>query len=676
MNISCDCQSSRPSPKKLCCPKGVEIDYVELPASLGTSAPGQPNAPENGAYKNAVVKYVADGHVYIYTSEGIPVLLSDGSGGGSGDVISVNGKTGEVVLTTSDLENDSDYQSGTQVLNAINTAIGELSIPSKTSQLVNDGATGTSTYVEATALADEISARENADDGLQGQIDALAASSDVTDIVGTYADLQAYDTTKLKDNDIIKVLQDEQHDNETTYYRWSTTTETFTLIGEEGPYYTKSAADQKFQDKLTAGTNISIDPLTETISASFDAETIFYANLNETGTSRHIYKDIAFTTAASAQDLIDANDIGQVILRGTSTANPTAYSDSYLQNAFIMPHNNDFEFVFLDRDLRYEYTAGATTDTVFYYSTSEIQPKLTAGTNVTITGTTISATDTTYSDFTGTDGQTAGTAGLVPAPATTDAGKFLKADGTWDTAGGGSSVNVVQTTGTSTADVMSQDATTKMIWPNVASKPGIFIIGSGIVPTISSSTNYAVGIGSDTFYQRGAGNNAVSIGRRATAGGAEDIAIGEYADAGASGGYNNVAIGDLSIAGSQAKYCVALGSGASTNASGNNQYSVALGAKAKISRNGEVNIGTGTTTNGYNSTSYRVLGGVHAAVDNHDAVNLEQMNARILAGGTAAPTTSTVGEVGALYAYVENGTGHLAICTAVSGTTYTWQTLI
>lgn len=49
----------------------------------------------------------------------------------------------------------------------------------------------------------------------------------------------------------------------------------------------------------------------------------------------------------------------------------------------------------------------------------------------------LSATDTTYSDFTGTDGTSAGTAGLVPAPATTDADKFLKSDGTWDTVGGG-----------------------------------------------------------------------------------------------------------------------------------------------------------------------------------------------------------------------------------------------
>lgn len=43
------------------------------------------------------------------------------------------------------------------------------------------------------------------------------------------------------------------------------------------------------------------------------------------------------------------------------------------------------------------------------------------------------ATDTTYSDFVGTDGASDGTAGLVPAPLTTDDGKFLKADGTWAT---------------------------------------------------------------------------------------------------------------------------------------------------------------------------------------------------------------------------------------------------
>lgn len=42
-------------------------------------------------------------------------------------------------------------------------------------------------------------------------------------------------------------------------------------------------------------------------------------------------------------------------------------------------------------------------------------------------------------DFIGTDGTTDGVHGLVPAPTTADAGKFLKADGTWATAGGSGS---------------------------------------------------------------------------------------------------------------------------------------------------------------------------------------------------------------------------------------------
>lgn len=66
-------------------------------------------------------------------------------------------------------------------------------------------------------------------------------------------------------------------------------------------------------------------------------------------------------------------------------------------------------------------------------SSYRFQPELTAGTNITITGSTISATDTTYSDFTGATGSADGAAGLVPKPLIADTGKFLKGDGTWGT---------------------------------------------------------------------------------------------------------------------------------------------------------------------------------------------------------------------------------------------------
>lgn len=65
------------------------------------------------------------------------------------------------------------------------------------------------------------------------------------------------------------------------------------------------------------------------------------------------------------------------------------------------------------------------------------QDKLTAGDNITINQdtNTISAN---YPDVTGATSSTAGTHGLVPAPAAGDEGKFLKGDGTWGTVSAGS----------------------------------------------------------------------------------------------------------------------------------------------------------------------------------------------------------------------------------------------
>lgn len=135
----------------------------------------------------------------------------------------------------------------------------DVSVPTQTSDLINDGSDGTDTYVESATLDNyytktetdtnigyETDAREIADAGLQEQIDAIVASSDVVDIVGTYAALQAYDTSKLHDNDIIKVLTDETRDEATTYYRWDADTSTWSYIGAEGPFYTKAETDAIF----------------------------------------------------------------------------------------------------------------------------------------------------------------------------------------------------------------------------------------------------------------------------------------------------------------------------------------------------------------------------------------------------------------------------------------------
>lgn len=292
------------------------------------------------------------------------------------------------------------------------------------------------------------------------------------------------------------------------------------------------------------------------------------------------------------------------------------------------------------------YTAGSginITDNTISVDTTDIQEKLTAGSNITISEQNeISATDTTYSNFTGTDGTATGTAGLVPAPATTDAGKFLKADGTWDTAGGGGPT-VVQTTGTSTTDVMSQNATSKMVFDDPASKNRV-AIGNGATNNSRDDT-IAIGTSSEVGFSAYSG---IAIGNRAKAKGSQTICIGQDATSNSIGG---IAIGkDTKV---------------------QQTHSIALGEGAVVSRAGEVNVGTGTTTNGYNGTSYRVIGGVYDGQSAHDVATVAQGNTL----ATTAPTTSTVGVLGQLY--TDTTSMHTYQCTAIDTTdpnnpSYTW----
>ena len=431
---------------------------------------------------------------------------------GGGAVNSVNGYTGDVILTTSDLENTSDYQNDTQVQGAIAAAIAG----KQDTLTAGDNITITNNVISATDttytagsgiiisntdeisadttvlatqqnVADEATARENADINLQGQIDAISAASDVTDIVGTYADLQNYDTQHLKDNDIIKVLQDESQNDETTYYRWSTTTQTFTLIGEEGPYYTKSATDTLLagkQDKLTAGANITIDAQNE-----------------------------------------------------------------------------------------------------------------------------ISATDTTYSNFVGTDGVTAGTAGLVPAPATTDVGKFLKADGTWDTAGGS---GITELTSADYNWPTSGTATSVALW---LLDPGVYLWTEGTA--ISASTTISV-----------------SDYRQAIVGETD------------SNGYKDITVVGNGTSGSAH---VNLMRGVYTQVS--DGTSVTNGISALTSSQRSQNTGTSTTF----------------VMSQNAVTNL--VNGRIMTNA-GAPTTATVGTVGQLLEDTTNG--KLYICTDATNP-YVWE---
>lgn len=134
---------------------------------------------------------------------------------------------------------------------------------------------------------------------------------------------------------------------------------------------------------------------------------------------------------------------------------------------------------------------------------------------------------------------------------------------TWEEVGaGGSGPTVVQTTGTSTTDVMSQNAVTSMVFADPSTKVKVQIGDSAVA---NGAGSIAVGNTS-----RGNGNYSLAIGNTCRAGGINSVAIGSGADA---------------------------------------------------SQKGQFDISTsfGGSTLGYNDTQYRLLTGLYDPQNAHDA---------------------------------------------------------
>lgn len=273
----------------------LRIKTEVIPASAGTDAEGQPYAPKLGNYHNTLVQYVANGNIIFYDTKGVWTRIDDPAALAKAEKLfetklqnetearvqadtALNNaiiKTAELLQTNINAEvnaREKDRDNLQKNINAeVNARIAadkelEQKIEDLDSEALDQEIVERKAADEAlqASIDQEAATREQADNefheeiavvkesittgdnNLQTQIDALVASTDVKDVVGTKAELDAYDTSTLGNNDIIKVLNDESEDGAITYYRWSTADDKFTLIGETGPYYTKSEADDTF----------------------------------------------------------------------------------------------------------------------------------------------------------------------------------------------------------------------------------------------------------------------------------------------------------------------------------------------------------------------------------------------------------------------------------------------
>lgn len=129
------------------------------------------------------------------------------------------------------------------------------------------------------AITNEQQSRISADNILQHQIDTIEATQNVIDIVGAKAELDDYDTSKIKINDKIQVLEDETQSNATTIYNWTGTS--FSIVGTLGPYYTKSELDNKI-DTVSYSLTTQLNEVSGTLFNSLSTSS---TNLNNTITS-------------------------------------------------------------------------------------------------------------------------------------------------------------------------------------------------------------------------------------------------------------------------------------------------------------------------------------------------------------------------------------------------------
>ena len=409
---------------------------------------------------------------------------------------------------------------------------------------------------------------------VEDEVEELKNNPDVADIVATYADLQAYDTSKLTDKDIIRVLTDETHDDASTYYRWSTSSQTFTYIGTSKQY-----DDFVGTDGTAAGSNGLVPAPATTDAGKFlnadgdwediaGVTTLYIQNGALTNLPANLYKDKNLTTISDIAYVKAAIDNGNTIVvrEVEPVGTEYIYYGAFPMSGFY--YENDYGDVYLG------FTITDTNKTIYMCS-----------------------------------------AGMVETQ---------------------SSLNMplYGTTGTNINGPMTQHATTGMVYADPASRKKIKMGASATI--VSGDSNVATSIGNRAkatgtnsiaisgnkdYDATASGSTSVMIGR-GTASGVGSIAIGMATATGMNSvcisGNNTSATNSYTVAingTAGGLSSVAIGSESSATAQG----AVAIGANSSATTTGVVSIGSTNVNYGYSSSNYRLLSGVYDPQSAHDA---------------------------------------------------------
>lgn len=544
---------------------------------------------------------------------------------GGGAVNSVNGKTGDVVLTTSDLENDSDYQTGSEVDSAIDSAIGELNIPTKTSDLENDGEDGSSVYIEADELAPVATSGSYNDLDNKPTIPAAQVNSDWN-----------------ADSGVAQIL------NKPTIPTVNDATLTITQNGTSKGTFTANDADdttiEVSDTTYTAGTGIDIT--NGVISATGGGgptvvQTIGSSTtdvMSQNATSRMIYTKlsnsetyaIGIRGSAGPDSSAGAGSIAigdATISRADGSIAVGTGVNIYAAGSYSVAVGNSSRTDGHSRAVALGNAANAAFDN-----------SVAIGTNAKTTrvGEVNVGADTSGRGYNNTNYRVIG--GVHDPIDAHDAAT----KGYVDSQGGGGGGDIVYSTKTTSngadggAVYIGGKNANQEIYPDPTTTDNHWHYFWAL-PFNTSETGYTYAPGSETINIGGTqsvgGEDNVTIGFRTKSLGSHNVNIGWQAGSTLANG-SCVCVGDSTSC--EQNYGVALGREAIVKQG--HTGSVALGCYSNTTRKGEVYVGPSSSFAGFNSTNYRVIGGVHDGQTDHDVATVGQINATIDAINTALST--------------------------------------
>lgn len=399
--------------------------------------------------------------------------------------------------------------------NSSSNVTANITVPTQTSDLTNNGSDGTSTYVEADDLATVATSGSYSDLSNKPTIPAAQVNSDwnsnsgVSEILnkptlatvattGAYSDLSGTPSlatvatsgsyTDLSNKPTIPTV------NDATLTITQNGTSKGTFSANASSPATIALTDTTYSD-FTGATSLAAgaaglvpapttsdpdkflkgDGTWATVQAG-SSGLVLYANnsLHTPASITGIYSDSGLTTVADTSDMIATIDDGGSVVIKYSTDEAVALT-SYDDHALGSPSTISFTGQFLgnwkgNNPQFIKFTYNTVMDT---WSAEGVELP---------------------TDFTGASAGTAGTNGLVPAPAAGDQDKYLKADGTWASVAG---ATLYSSTGQNTDGAMTQKATTDALADKADTSSLAAVATSGsytdlsnkpTIPTVNNAT--------------------------------------------------------------------------------------------------------------------------------------------------------------------------------------------